>query len=113
VRTSIELIQDSRRSWWWSPQPFWRYTDQNGLGWSSLVDIHPGMFNVVWKITGAGGPPASYASGFPAVQWAVLQAPQLSLGKVSLLDAAFRLSLPEFEAAGGCSLLLKGLAKRA
>lgn len=106
MNSPLELIQDCRRAWWWSSAPFWKYLDENGQGWANLVDNHPGMFNLVWLLSGRQSPPEVWSPYMQVTQWVVLEAPHVRVQGQPLLDLAFRLKLPEFNA-NAASLLPK------
>jgi hypothetical protein len=41
------------KNWWWSPAPFEQYQDAQGRGLATLVERHPGLFNLAWALHGA------------------------------------------------------------
>jgi hypothetical protein len=90
-----ELVQHCRRRWWWSPRPFWEYIDQGGRGWAKFVNIHPGMFNMAWQLSGASTPPADFSEYANTTAWVYTQGLRAMSGGTSLPDMA--LSLPQAE----------------
>lgn len=96
MKTPIELVQDCRRSWWWSPLPFWRYIDSHGQGWGTLVDTHPGMFNLAWMLSGVSRAPESWQTHTETTQWVVLASPKVWISRQPMLDLAFRLNMQDF-----------------
>lgn len=86
------------REWWWSPQPFWNYLDEAGRGWATMVDTHPGAFNLAWVSAGAGNPPQDYAQHAPKVLWALTESRYIPMGGLTMADWALKLRLAEFHA---------------
>lgn len=88
-------VADARREWWWSPQPFWKYT-AGGSGWSGLVDKHPGMFNLAWVMSGVHQPPKDYRDFAPRLVWVYTESGHIPMLHGTMADMAFKLDLPSF-----------------
>ena len=102
VKQPFELVQDCRRSWWWSAQPFWHYINAEGDGWGTMVDKHPGAFNLAWAMSGVTLPPADCRDYTSRVVWAYTEAIHIPMAGKTMADWSFWLGLYDFH-----KLLLK------
>lgn len=84
--------------WWWSPVPFYRYINHVGVGWGTLVDRHPGMFNLAWAMSGVQMPPQSYLEYAPSVVWVFTESGYIPMAGKTMADWAFYLARPDFAA---------------
>jgi hypothetical protein len=91
-----ELVQHCRRRWWWSPRPFWEYIDFNGRGWGCFVDLHPGKFNLAWRLSGAGAPPVDFQGHNKTTAWVLVNSDKIKLDGRSLPDLALDLRQADF-----------------
>lgn len=100
---------DRLRGWWWSPRPFYTYVGDDLRGWGTAVNVHPGVFNLMWAA--AGGPEhyvrrdedqpfcmtmLTEALFVPIKRSQVVRLGVPKGGNYSVADAAFELSLPKF-----------------
>ena len=96
MNNSTELIQHCRRRWWWSKEPYWKYLDAQSRGWANLVDVHPGMFNIVWLMSDSVGVPTDFTPYAPTVQWVMCKTTFTKVNGAALADLALQHTLKDF-----------------
>lgn len=94
------MLRDPRSiylpEWWWSPLPFYKYINADGVGWGTMVDRHPGMFNLAWAMSGERGPPEDYRGHTSKIIWVFTESSYIPMADKTMADWAFYLSQPAF-----------------
>lgn len=94
--SSEETYLKTFRKWWWSPVPFWEYTDSEHRGWAHMVDKHPGLFNLAWVMSGVQKPPQDYTVYAPKVRWVFNEAMYIPMYERKMADWALDVNLKDF-----------------
>jgi len=82
--------------WWWSPVPFYKYVSHDGIGWGTLVDRHPGMFNLAWAMSGEHMPPDDYQGYASKIIWVFCESNYIPMAGKTMADWAFYLDQAQF-----------------